>query len=494
MGLVHAQYQPDPDVHAERANICQPRSRVPQRRTGGSNPSHRTGYNGFNSTVSFYSATTGIVATGSGGPGTVTVDLYATSAGATTLTLVGSTGTEAQYLSLSLSTSLPTLTQGQNSATAHALGRVTGVQKGMMLSPTTRMGWPAERQWSPAPIESPAPKPWVKVTPVEGANIDLRISKDTLLDLGPFERNSSKAAKAVSLEVGQLRIDPGVTLAVQSTHRVELMVKGDVDIAGKIRSLAPELAITAEGHINVSDTGSMDASGSAGSAGGPGSNIDATSGAIEGAPGNGGNGGQGDQGGSSGAGAGGLYGGGGASTANGQNGVSQAAPGTANGDPTWVAATYPDSSVTGGGTAGGSNGTSGAQAPDGSHWSTGYYKPAAPLTGVSSGANPQSPGGGSGASGGDDACITAFGPCNEYTYSGGGGGGGGGGGAGSIYLTASNIVVSGSLTAIGGAGGPAGMAEMVRRTGFGLSIHIPTPSFRSLGRVEAAALEAQEVI
>ncbi len=117
-----------------------------------------TGYNGFNSTVSFYSATTGIVATGSGGPGTVTVDLYATSAGATTLTLVGSTGTEAQYLSLSLSTSLPTLTQGQNSATAHALGRVTGVQKGMMLSPTTRMGWPAERQWSPAPIESPAPK------------------------------------------------------------------------------------------------------------------------------------------------------------------------------------------------------------------------------------------------------------------------------------------------------------------------------------------------
>ncbi len=63
-----------------------------------------TGYNGLNSTVSFYSATSGIVASGSGGPGTVTVDLYATSAGPTILTLVGSTGTQVQYLTIALTT------------------------------------------------------------------------------------------------------------------------------------------------------------------------------------------------------------------------------------------------------------------------------------------------------------------------------------------------------------------------------------------------------
>jgi hypothetical protein len=95
-----------------------------------------TGYNGFNSTVSFYSNTAGILASGSGSPGNATVNLQATSAGPTSLTLYGSSGTQDAFLTIPLSVTAgqPTVTQF---ITTSPPGLSLNVDNGACTSPCT---------------------------------------------------------------------------------------------------------------------------------------------------------------------------------------------------------------------------------------------------------------------------------------------------------------------------------------------------------------------
>jgi hypothetical protein len=93
-----------------------------------------TGWNNFNSTVTFTSVTAGILASGSGGPGNVTANLQATAAGPTSLTLLGSSDSQDQYLTIpvSITAGQPAVTQ---IITTSPLGLSATVYNGSCTTP-----------------------------------------------------------------------------------------------------------------------------------------------------------------------------------------------------------------------------------------------------------------------------------------------------------------------------------------------------------------------
>lgn len=105
------------------------------------------GWNSYSGTVHFSSQTPGISASGSGGPGNVTVVLQGSQAGETSLDLQGYDGTQVQYLTIPVSVngSQPTVTQIISTSPP---GLSIGVDNGV-CSPA-----PCSYQWTPASVHT----------------------------------------------------------------------------------------------------------------------------------------------------------------------------------------------------------------------------------------------------------------------------------------------------------------------------------------------------
>ena len=152
---------------------------------------------------------------------------------------MGSTGNQDQYLTVSLTTTLPQLSPASNTIYLSNRG---SLPKGQLRVPppgpfATRRGGEGTPPTRGGTLSINKPSRALK--PVEIADSELRISGDTLLDLTAYETDRRGTQNVAPIALRRLWVDKGAMLTIKSSHRVVLIVNGDVEIAGTVESFAP---------------------------------------------------------------------------------------------------------------------------------------------------------------------------------------------------------------------------------------------------------------